>query len=97
MKFTYSASAAPDVKILCKGADVASNPRGSVKVDHGSKSIMLTLKSLKSDDAGQFTIQLSSGGKVCDTASFKLKVQEQKKKEPEPKKEPTPPPPPPEE
>ncbi|KAM7536934.1 hypothetical protein Aperf_G00000079270 [Anoplocephala perfoliata] len=76
VKMSYSGSTAPEVKILHRGIDVAQDSRAVVKVDHSSKTISLTIRNLKIEDAGSYTVQLSSRGQQCDSATFSLDVQE---------------------
>lgn len=76
MKVTYGGSTAPDVKILRRGLDVSTDSRALIKVDHTTKSICFTIRSLKTEDAGSYTIQLSSRGQQCDSATFHLNIQE---------------------
>lgn len=78
MKMEYSAgSSAPTVKILRRGVDVSTDSRAIVRVDTVSRSISLTIRSLKSDDNGTYNVELSSGGTLCDSASFTLDIKEE--------------------
>ncbi|KAL5971457.1 Hemicentin-1 [Taenia solium] len=77
MRMNYSGSTAPTVKISRRGVDVTLDSRALVKVDHPNKSISLTIRSLKPEDAGTYTVQLSSRGQQCDSATFSVTVQEQ--------------------
>ena len=77
MRVNYKGSTAPDAKVLRRGVDVTMDSRSVVKVDSVNKSISLTIRSLKPEDAGAYTIQLSSRGEQCDSATFNLTVQEQ--------------------
>ncbi|VUZ51814.1 unnamed protein product, partial [Hymenolepis diminuta] len=76
MKVTYAGSTAPDVKILRRGLDVSTDSRALIKVDHTAKSIYFTIRSLKKEDAGSYTVQLSSRGQECDSTTFHLNIQE---------------------
>nr|CDS16821.1 titin [Echinococcus granulosus] len=77
MRMNYSGSTAPTVKISRRGVDVTLDSRALVKVDHPNKSISLTIRSLKPEDVGTYTVQLSSRGQQCDSATFNVTVQEQ--------------------
>ncbi|VDM35103.1 unnamed protein product, partial [Hydatigera taeniaeformis] len=77
MRMNYRGSTAPTVKILRRGVDVTLDSRALVKVDHQNKSISLTIRSLKPEDGGTYTVQLSSRGQQCDSATFNVTVQEQ--------------------
>lgn len=77
MRMNYCGSTAPTVKISRRGVDVTLDSRALVKVDHSNKAISLTIRSLKPEDAGTYTIQLSSRGQQCDSATFNVTVQEQ--------------------
>lgn len=74
MKLSYSGDTLPTVKLLRNGADFSANPDLSLQVDHASGNILINLKSLKLEDSGTFTVQLSSNGNVSDTADFELIV-----------------------
>nr|CDS25744.1 twitchin [Hymenolepis microstoma] len=76
MKITYSGPTAPDVKILRRGLDVSTDSRALVKVDPTTKSISFIIRNLKPGDAGSYTVQLSSRGQQCDSATFQLNIQE---------------------
>uniref|UniRef100_A0A5K3ENA8 Titin n=1 Tax=Mesocestoides corti TaxID=53468 RepID=A0A5K3ENA8_MESCO len=73
---SYDGATTPEVKFLHLGVDISSDPRVIIKVDHPSKSINVTTRTLKLEDTGPHTVQLLSGGKICDTANFYLTVVE---------------------
>ncbi|VDK88965.1 unnamed protein product [Dibothriocephalus latus] len=66
---------APVVKFLKRGLDVTTDSRAVVRVDTFGKTVSMTLRSVKAEDQALYTVQLLSGGKVCDTASFSLNVE----------------------
>ncbi len=66
----------PDVKFLRRGLDITTDSRALVRVDAIGKTVSMTIRSLKPEDQAMYTVQLTCGGKVCDTSTFNLKIRQ---------------------
>lgn len=74
----YSAgSVTPQAKVLKGGADLTSDKRGSVRVDAAKRSIVITLKNVRMEDRGTYSLQLLTDGQVCDKTTFDLNVMQE--------------------
>ena len=76
MTMNYKGSVEPEVTILRRGVDITFDSRATVSTDFKNKSISLTIKGLKAEDTGTYTVELTVKGQLCDSAAFSVQVQD---------------------